>query len=75
MAVECAHDPKLRELCSRFPLRPIEDRDSYRAALEILDHLFDRDERQTRAESRYFRALAEIVFEYEIKQKSVTPHM
>ncbi len=65
MAVECTHDPELRDLCSRFPLRPIEDDDSYRAALEILDHLFDRDDRQTRAESRYFHALAEIVFEYE----------
>jgi antitoxin component HigA of HigAB toxin-antitoxin module len=68
MVVECMRDSELRELCARFPLTPIEDDDSYYAAVEILDHLFDRDDRQTRAESLYFRILAEIVFEYESKQ-------
>jgi antitoxin component HigA of HigAB toxin-antitoxin module len=68
MAVECMRASELRELCSRFPLTPIEDDDSYRAALEILDRLFDRDDRQSRAESLYFSILAEIVFEYESKQ-------
>lgn len=68
MAIECVHDPELRKLCSRFPLTPIDDDDSYQAALEILDHLFHREERQTRAEAQFFGALADIVFAYESKR-------
>jgi hypothetical protein len=59
------------EVGSRFPLTPIEDDSSYHAALKILDRLFALDDRQTRAESEYFRALAEIAFEYEMKRNRV----
>jgi hypothetical protein len=68
MGVETLQDPEFLELCSRFPLTPIEDHGSYRAALEILDRLFALDDRRTRAELEYFRELAQIAFEYEVKQ-------
>ena len=57
---------ELSEICSRFPLAPIEDDDSYRAAIEILDRLFERDDPRTPAELEYFRALARMASEYEL---------
>lgn len=63
--------PEVSEVGLRFPLTPIEDDGSYHAAIEVLDRLFALDDRQTRAESAYFRALAEIAFEYEMKRNSV----
>jgi hypothetical protein len=53
------------ELVSTFPLSPIEDDQTYQAALEILDRLFVRDERRTLAELDYFRDLASLAFEFE----------
>jgi hypothetical protein len=64
-------DPEFSEVGSAFPLKPIEDDGSYQAAVEVLDRLFALDDRQTRAESEYFQALAEIAFEYEMKRNSV----
>ena len=53
------------DLCSNFPLAPIEDEGSYSAALEILDRLFALDDLRTPAELEYFRALAQMASEYE----------
>ncbi len=58
------------ELCSQFPLKPIEDDGSYRAAIEILDRLFVLDDLRTPAELEYFRTLAEFAAEYEMKSNS-----
>ncbi len=60
---------KFEDLVSEFPLLPIEDDDSYRTAISILDRLFLRDDRRTPAEIRYFRALAQIAFEYELEHE------
>ena len=48
-----------RTSAREFPLKPIEDDGSYRAAVEILDRLFARDDPRTPAELEYFRALAD----------------
>jgi len=69
MGVDSMQDPEFSEVSSRLPLTPIEDDGAYHAALEVLDRLFALDDRQTPAQSEYFRALAEIDFEYEIKRK------
>jgi antitoxin component HigA of HigAB toxin-antitoxin module len=53
------------ELVAAFPLASIEDERSYSRAMEILDSLFLLDREKTRDESDYFRALAQIVYEYE----------
>ncbi len=53
-------------ICSKFPLNPIEDDGSYRAAVEILDRLFARDDPRSPAELEYFRALAQTASEYEM---------
>lgn len=58
---------ELPEICSKLPLAPIEDDDSYRAAIEILDRLFERDDPRTPAELEYFRTLARMASEYEIE--------
>ena len=71
MGVDDPHGREFRELTSRFPLRPLEDDDSYRAAIEILDRLFALDDLRTRAQREYFRALARIAHEYEVKREMV----
>jgi antitoxin component HigA of HigAB toxin-antitoxin module len=60
---------KFLDLVSEFPLLPIEDDDSYRTAIAILDRLFALDNRRTPAEMNYFRALARIAHEYEMQHE------
>lgn len=55
------------ELVDAVPLKPIGDEHSYTRALLVLDRLFALNREQSRAESEYFQALAEIVYEYESK--------
>jgi hypothetical protein len=69
MGLDNLRDAEFLEMCSNFPLTPIEDGASYRAVLEILDHLFARDEPRTPAESEFFRTLAELASEYELRIK------
>ena len=54
MGLDSLQDAEFLEICSKFPLTPIEDDDSYRAAIEILDRLFARDDPRTPAELEYF---------------------
>jgi antitoxin component HigA of HigAB toxin-antitoxin module len=58
---------KFSDICPEFPLKPIEDDGSYRAAIEILDRLFALDEPRTPAELEYFRMLAKFASDYEMK--------
>jgi antitoxin component HigA of HigAB toxin-antitoxin module len=53
------------ELVDTVPLSPIEDERSYERAMQVLDRLFLLKREQNRDEREYFRALAEIVYEYE----------
>ena len=68
MSLDNMKDAEFSELCSKFSLTPIEDDRSYRAALEILDRLFALDDRRTPAEFEYFRMLAQLASEYEMKR-------
>jgi hypothetical protein len=70
MDTESVNTAEFLELVTTFPLLPIVDDQTYQAALEILDRLFARDERQTPAELDYFRDLASLAFEFE--QDSIT---
>ncbi|HEX3446959.1 MAG TPA: hypothetical protein VHS97_01830 [Isosphaeraceae bacterium] len=63
-------DVEFSEMCLKLPRTPIEDDISYRAALEILDRLFARDDLRTPAELEYFRTLAQMASEYEMKRIS-----
>jgi antitoxin component HigA of HigAB toxin-antitoxin module len=56
---------RLAELMAAFPLAPIENEHSYSLAIEILDRLFLLNREKNRDESDYFRALAEIAYQYE----------
>jgi antitoxin component HigA of HigAB toxin-antitoxin module len=60
---------KFSDICSDFPLKPIEDDRSYRAAIKILDHLFWLDDPRTPAELEYFQMLADLAYEYERKRE------
>ncbi len=60
---------EFRELVAEFPLLPIDDDDSYRVAIAILDRLFALDNRRTAAEMNYFRALARIAHDYEMEHE------
>jgi hypothetical protein len=71
MGVDNMQYREFSDVSSRFPLTPIEDDGSYQAAVEVLDRLFELDDRQTHAESEYFRALAQIAFEYEMRQEAL----
>jgi antitoxin component HigA of HigAB toxin-antitoxin module len=62
--------PSAERLCLKFPLTSIEDDGSYRAALEILDCLFALDDLRTAAELEYFRTLARLASEYEMKHNT-----
>jgi hypothetical protein len=66
MSFDHMQHPEFLELCSRFPLTPIEDDGTYQAAIEILDRLFAVDDLRTAAELEYFRKLAQFAAEYEI---------
>ena len=71
MVIDRPHDREFFELTAKFPLMPLEDEASYEAALEILDRIFALDDRRTRAEREYFRALARIAHEYEVKREMI----
>jgi hypothetical protein len=45
--------------------RPIRNESAYQEAVAILDRLFNLDRAQTSAEQRYFRDLADMLYEYE----------
>ena len=59
-------DSTFSDICSSFPLKPIEDDCSYRAAIEILGRLFALDGARTPAELEYFQILANLAYEYEM---------
>jgi antitoxin component HigA of HigAB toxin-antitoxin module len=65
MRLKNLQDAKFADICSRFPLEPIEDDSTYQAAIEILDHLFSLDDLRTPAELQYFQILANLAYEYE----------
>jgi hypothetical protein len=65
MRLDHLQDAKFSDICSMFPLEPIEDEGSYRAAIEILDRLFALDDPRTPTQSEYFQRLAELACEYE----------
>ena len=56
---------RFAELVDAVPLDPIEDERSYTRAMQLLDRLFLLERQQTHEEIAYFRALAQIVYEYE----------
>ena len=64
-------DSTFSDICSSFPLKPIEDDCSYRAAIEILGRLFALDGPRTPAELEYFQMLADFAYEYERKSNIV----
>ncbi len=66
-------DATSSDICSVFPLKPIEDDGSYRAAIEILDRLFALDDRRSPAELEYFQALANFAYDYEMKTNLLEP--
>jgi hypothetical protein len=65
MGLDNLQDAKFSDICSTFPLKPIEDDGSYRAAIEILGRLFMLDGPRTPAELEYFQTLANLAYEYE----------
>jgi hypothetical protein len=71
MGLNNLQDAKFSDICSTFPLKPIEDDGSYRAAIEILGRLFMLDGPRTPAELEYFQMLADFAYEYERKSKIV----
>jgi antitoxin component HigA of HigAB toxin-antitoxin module len=70
MRLDNLQDAKFSDICATFPLKPIEDDGSYRAAIEILDRLFALDEPRTPAELEYFQMLAKFAYEYEMKKNT-----
>jgi antitoxin component HigA of HigAB toxin-antitoxin module len=58
----------LKEWMAAFPLAPIEDDCTYSRAIEILDRLFHLNREKDRDESDYFRALAQLAYEYESRR-------
>ena len=68
MGLDELQDAELLEICSKFPLAPIQDDVSYRAAIEILDRLFERGDLRTPVELEYFRMLAQMASDYETKR-------
>ena len=65
MRLDNLQDAKFSDICATFPLKPIEDDGSYRAAIEILDRLFALDDPRAPAELEYFQILANLAYEYE----------
>jgi antitoxin component HigA of HigAB toxin-antitoxin module len=66
MHLDNLQDAKFSDICAKFPLKPIEDDGSYRAAIEILDRLFALDDPRTPAELEYFQMLAKLAYKYEM---------
>jgi hypothetical protein len=60
-------DPEDRyfALVSKFPLRPIRDEAQYRAAIDILDRLFELGTERSVEEDDYFSVLALLAWDYE----------
>jgi hypothetical protein len=60
-------DPEERYLAlwHRFPLRPIRDAARYRAAIEVLDQLFELGSERSAEEEDYFAVLALLAWDYE----------
>jgi hypothetical protein len=60
-------DPEDRYLAllSKFPLRPIRHESQYRAAIEILDRLFELGTERSVEEEDYFSVLALLAWDYE----------
>jgi hypothetical protein len=52
-------------LVKQFPLRPIRDQGHYRAAIEILDRLFELGTERSVEEEDYFSVLALLAWDYE----------
>jgi hypothetical protein len=69
MGLNNMQDAKFSDICSTFPLKPIEDDGSYRAAIEILGRLFMLDGPRTPAELEYFQMLADFAYEYESDER------
>jgi hypothetical protein len=69
MGLDNLQDAKFSDICSTFPLKPIEDDGSYRAAIEILGRLFMLDGPRTAAELEYFQMLANFAYEYESDER------
>ena len=67
MGLDNLQDATFSDICSKFPLKPIEDDGSYRAAIEILGRLFALDGPRTPAEMEYFQMLANFAYEYEMR--------
>jgi antitoxin component HigA of HigAB toxin-antitoxin module len=67
MGLDNLQDAKFSDIWSSFPLKPIEDDGSYRAAIEILDRLFALNDPRTPAELEYFQMLAKLAYKYEMK--------
>jgi hypothetical protein len=66
MRTECSlQEWRFAELVDAVPLNPIEDECSYTRAMQLLDRLFVLERQQNHEEIAYFRALAQIVYEYE----------
>jgi antitoxin component HigA of HigAB toxin-antitoxin module len=71
MFIDRVNASKYCDLILEFPLEPIVDDESYRAAIAILDRLFALDHRRTTAEMHYFRALARFAHEYEMEHEFI----
>jgi hypothetical protein len=65
MKLDNLQDATFSDISSKFPLKPIEDDGSYRAAIEILGRLFALDGPRTPAELEYFQMLANFAYEFE----------
>ena len=64
MFAETSITPQFAALTAAFPLNPIRDAGSYRAAIAVLDRLFERGNNHP-DDRRYFRALARRARTYE----------
>jgi hypothetical protein len=61
----CYRQLRTRKSVPDFPLEPVHDESSYSQAVEILDRLFLLPREKTPREMAYFRALAQMAYEYE----------
>ncbi len=73
MNLDHFQDATSSDICSVFPLKPIKDDGSYRAAIEILDVLFALDDPRSPAELEYFQTLANFACDYEMKTNMLEP--
>jgi hypothetical protein len=71
MSLDNLQDASFSDLCSTFPLKPIEDDGSYQTAIEILDRLFALEQQRTPSQSEYFQMLADLAYQYEIQSQLI----